>query len=77
MFNPFPVTERLLCYFVVHLAEEGLSHQNILGGRVRCSYFTGFPDLRFTDNVLGTIQAGIQQVQALKGWPKKVHLPIT
>ena len=82
VFNPFPVTERLLCYFVAHLAEEGLAYQTVKTylAAVRDTHVSlGFPDLRSSDNLprLTKIQAGIRRVQALKNQPKRVRLPIT
>ena len=76
------MTEKLLCYFVVYLAEERLSYQTIKTylAAVRHAHITlGFPDFRSVDNLprLNKIQAGIRRVQALRGPPKRIRLPIT
>ena len=82
VFNPFPISERLLCYFAVHLVDEKLSHQTIKTylSAVRDTHISlGFPDSKAADSTprLGRIQAGISRVQVLKGPPKKLRLPIT
>ena len=77
------MSEKLLCYFAVTLAEEGLAPQSIKTylAAVRNMHISlGFPDPRANSSllILRRIQAGIQRVQATKGTPSsRVRLPIT
>ena len=80
--SPFPVSEKLLCYFSVFLADEKLSFPTIKTylAAVRDAHISlGFPDPRSAGSMprLERIQAGIRRVQALKGPSKRVRLPIT
>ena len=82
VFNPFPMSEKLLCSFAAYLAEQNMSHQTIKTylSAVRDAHISfGFPDFRSADNLprLERIQAGIRRVQAQKGLKKRVRLPIT
>ena len=77
------MSEKLLCYFAVALAEEGLAPQSIktyLAAARSMHISLGFPDPRVNSSlpILRRIQAGIQRVQATKGTPSsRVRLPIT
>ena len=78
----FPVSEKLLCYFSVFLADEKLSFPTIKTylAAVRDAHISlGFPDPRSAGSMtrLERIQAGIRRVQALKGPSKRIRLPIT
>ena len=83
LFNPFPLTEKLLCYFAVFLAKEGLTSQSIktyLAAARNMHISLGFPDPRDSSSlpILRRIQLGIQRVQSTKESPsKRVRLPIT
>ena len=83
LFNPFPLTEKSLCYFASYLATRDLSAQTIkvYVAAVRDLHINmGFPDPRDHSSLplLKRVQAGIQRVQALKSKGKaRVRLPIT
>ena len=77
--DPFPVSEKLLCYFNVFLADERLSHPTIKTylAAVRDAHISlGFPDPKLSGSMprLEHIQAGIHRVQAAKGPSKRVRL---
>ena len=80
---PFPLSEKLLCYFAVYLATHGLAPQSIktyLAATRGMHISLGFPDPRCSSSfpILRRIQAGIQRVQAQKGSrSRRVRLPIT
>ena len=80
---PFPVSERLLCYFAVFLAERGLTHQTVqcyLSAVRNMQLSMGLPDPRDQGSLplLKRVQAGIKRVGASKGQHKgRVRLPIT
>eukprot|EP00731_Ephydatia_muelleri_P013873 Em0007g1183a len=80
--SPFPISEKLLCYFSVFLADEKLSFPTTKTylAAVRDAHISlGFPDPRSAGSMprLERIQAGIRRVQALKGPSKRIRLPIT
>lgn len=81
--NPFPLSEKLLCYFAVALAREGLAPQSIktyLAATRSLHIGLGFPDPRASSSlpILQRIQAGIQRVRSSKDTPSnRVRLPIT
>ena len=80
---PFPLSEKLLCYFAVYLATHGLAPQSIktyLSATRGMHISLGFPDPRCSSSlpILRRIQAGIQRVQAQRGSPsRRIRLPIT
>ena len=81
--NPFPLSEKLLCYYAVFLAKRGLAYQTIktyMSATRNMHISLGFPDPRDSSSlpILRRIQAGIQRIQSTKGSPsKQVRLPIT
>ena len=81
--NPFPLTERILCYFASYLASKDLSAQTVkvyLAALRDLHISLGFPDLRDQSSLplLKRVQSGIQRVQACSNRSKKsVRLPIT
>ena len=83
IFNPFPLSEKLLCYYAVFMAKRGLAHQTIktyMSATRNMHISLGFPDPRDSSSlpILRRIQAGIQRVQSTKGSPSnRVRLPIT
>ena len=82
VFNPFPLSEQLLCHFATYLAEEGLAAQSIkiyLAAARNMHISLGFPDPRDSSSlpVLQRVQLGIQSVQASKSSTKRTRLPIT
>ena len=67
--NPFPLSEKLLCYFVTYLAEQKLVSLTIkvyLAVARSMHISLGFPDLHDTSSLLllEWVQAGIKWVQA-------------
>ena len=83
LYNPFPLTEKVLCYFATYLASQGLTSQSVRVylAAVRDLHITmGFSDLRDQSSLplLKRVQSGIQRVQACKKRAsKRVRLPIT
>ena len=83
IFNPFPLSEKLLCYYAVFMAKRGLAHQTIktyMSATRNMHISLGFPDPRDSSSlpILRRIHAGIQRVQSTKGSPSnRVRLPIT
>ena len=81
--TPFPLSEKLLCYFSVYLAKRDLAPQTIktyLSATRGMHISLGFPDPRSSSSlpILRRIQAGIQRVRTQKhSCPKHVRLPIT
>ncbi|KAL5469193.1 hypothetical protein EMCRGX_G030412 [Ephydatia muelleri] len=74
IYNPFPVTEPILCYFVAALASDELSPQTIKVylSAVRDAHIAlGFPDPRSQMSMcrLERIQAGIKRVAATRRKP--------
>lgn len=83
VYTPFPLTEKLLCYFAVHLAERKLAPQTIktyLAAARNMHISLGFPDPRDHSSMplLQRVQMGIRRVHASKQTrPARVRLPIT
>ena len=82
MWNPFPVTEKLLCSFVAALANKGLAPQtckSYLAAVRNIQLSLGLPDPREQSSlpVLKRVQAGISRSRMLRGEQTKLRLPIT
>ena len=85
VFTPFPVTEKLLCYFAAALASEGLAPQTIkcyLSGVRSMQISLGLPPPRDQSSlpILKRVLDGIRRSTAAQagGRPRKiVRLPIT
>ena len=82
VFNPFPVTEHLLCSFIAYLADEGLSPQtckSYLAAVRNMQISLGLPDLRDQSSwpILKRVQAGISRARSLRGESSRVRLLIT
>ena len=80
--SPFPVTERLLCYFIAYLADQGLSPQTgkvYLAALRSMQISLGLPDPREQSSlpVLKRVQDGIRRIKAQQGPPRQLRLPIT
>ncbi|KAL5488697.1 hypothetical protein EMCRGX_G017678 [Ephydatia muelleri] len=84
VFTPFPVTEKLLCYFAAALANEGLAPQTIkcyLSGVRSMQISLGLPPPRDQSSlpILKRVLDGIRRSTAAQagGRPRKIRLPIT
>ncbi len=82
VFDPFPVTEILLCSFAAYLADEGLAPQTIktyLSSVRNTQLSLGFPDPREQSSlpILKRVQAGISRIRLQNGAPSRTRLPIT
>ena len=82
VFNPFPVTESILCSFAAFLADEKLSPQSIktyLAAVRNIQISLGLPDPRQESSlpVLERVQAGITRTRFQQGTPSRIRLPIT
>ena len=85
VYMPFPLTEKLLCYFAVHLADWKLTPQTIISyiyPAAACNMHIGlgFPNLHdhSTMPMLQRVQLVIRRIQASKQTqPVQVRLPIT
>ena len=83
IFNPFPLSEKLLCYYAVFLTKRGLAHQIIktyMSATRNMHISLGFldPCNSSSPNTVTHTGWGIQRIQATKGSPsKQVRLPIT
>ena len=71
IYNPFPITEPILCYFAAALASDELSPQTIkvyLSAVRDAQIALGFPDPRSQTSMcrLERIQAGIKRVAATR-----------
>ena len=83
MYVPFPLSEKLLCYFSVYLAERKLTSQTIRTYLVAAHSMhitLGFPDPCYSSSLplLQRIQVGIKRVQANRhSPPTRIQLPIT
>ena len=81
--NPFPLSEKLLCYFARYLAEQKPVSPTIkvyLAAAQSMHISLGFPDLRDTYSLplLERVQAGIKRVQANKRTATTcIRLPMT
>ena len=80
--SPFPVSESMLCYFVVSLAREGLAPSTIKTylAAVRHAHIErGYPDLRDGTSLprLHLVQTGICRDRTEQGPPVTQRLPIT
>ena len=80
--NQFPVSESMLCYFVVALAREGLAPSTIktyLAAVRHTRIERGSPDLREGSSLprLHMVQNGIRRHSAEQGPPPAQRLPIT
>ena len=81
VFDPFPVTEYLLCSFAAFMAEEGLAPQSIKSylAAVRNTQLSlGLPDPREQSAlpVLKRVQMGISRARLGRQQPSRVRLPI-
>ena len=82
MYSPFPVTEKLLCYFATALAKDGLSPQTIKSylSAVRSMQISlGLPPPRDQSSLplLKRVLDGIRTSKPLEGKPPRTRLPIT
>ena len=82
VYTPFPVTEELLCCFVVYLANQGLAPQTgktYLAAIRSMQISLGLPEPRDSSSLprLKRVLAGIQRVRLRQGIEPKVRLPIT
>ena len=82
VWNPFPVSEKLLCAFVAYLANDGLAPQtckSYLAAVRNIQLSLGLPDPREQSSlpVLKRVQAGISRARMLRGGQAKLRLPIT
>ena len=82
MFNPFPLTEQLLCSFAAFLADQQLAPQTVksyLSALRNTQISLGLPDPRDQSSmpVLRRVQAGISRLRMIKGSPPRLRLPIT
>ena len=82
IFNPFPVTEQVLCSFAAFLADQGLAPQTgktYLAAIRSMQISLGLPDPtdRSSLPILKRVWAGISRARLLKGSPPRVGLPIT
>ena len=82
LYNPFPVSEQLLCQFATFLAEDLVvqSIKTYLAAVCNMHISLSFPDLRDNSSLplLRRVQLGIQRVQASKqSLTKRTRLPIT
>ena len=79
--TPFPVSELVLCYFVVSLARQGLAPTSIKTyvAAVRHAQITrGLPEMRQAAwPRLQLVQAGIRRERAHHGPPQTPRMPIT
>lgn len=80
--DPFPVTEKLLCHFVAHLANDGLSPQtgkSYMAAIRNMQLSLGLPDPREQSSlpVLKRVLAGISRLRLNSGSPPRIRLPIT
>ena len=82
VWNPFPVSESLLCSFVAFLADDGLAPQtckSYLAAVRNMQLSLGLPDPRDQSSlpVLKRVQAGISRTRMLRGAQARIRLPIT
>lgn len=80
--DPFPVTEKLLCYFSTKLADDGLAPQTIkvyLSAIHSMQLSLGLPPPReeFTLPVLKRVLDSIRQVRASGNRTPRICMPIT
>ena len=82
VFDPFPITEYLLCCFAAFMAKEGLAPQSIkpyLAAVRNTQLSLGLPDPREQSAlpVLKRVQMGISRARLGRQQPSRVRLPIT
>ena len=82
VYDPFPVSELLLCSFAAYLADQGLSPQSIktyLAAVRSVQISLGLPDPRDQSSlpILKRVQAGISWCRLYRKQPTKVRLPLT
>ena len=82
VYDPFPVSELLLCSFAAYLADQGLSPQTIktyLAAVRSVQISLGLPDPRDQSSlpILKRVQAGISRCRLYRKQPTKVRLPLT
>ena len=82
VYDPFPVSELLLCSFAAYLADQGLSPQSIktyLAAVRSVQISLGLPDPRDQSSlpILKRVQAGISRCRLYRKQPTKVRLPLT
>ena len=79
--SPFPVSELILCYFVVDLARQGLTPTTIktyLAAIRHAQIVRGLPELRQAGLPrLQLVQSGIRRERARQGTQRPTRLPIT
>ena len=80
--SPFPVTESLLCYFVVYLAGQGISPATIktyLAAIRNAQIRGGYPEPRQGSTLphLQLVQSGVRREAARRGPMSTPRLPIT
>lgn len=78
---PFQVSESILCYFVVSLAEQGLAPATIntyLAAVRHAQIIRGLPEVRQGQLPrLQLVQTGVKRERALRGGPQRQRLLIT
>lgn len=83
IWNPFPLTEEIMCAFVAYLAEQGLAPQTgkaYLSALRNAQISLGLPDPRDQSSLplLKRVQAGISRIRLQEGSSaRRVRLPIT
>ena len=80
--DPFPVTERTLCYFAAFMADEGLAAQtgkSYMAAVRNMQLSLGLPDPREQSSlpVLKRVQAGIKRLRLNSGSSPRTRLPNT
>ena len=81
--DPFPLTEQTLCFFIAHLAEQGLAPltgKAYLSALCNAQISLGLPDPRSQSSLplLKRVQAGIRRIRLEAGSTSpRVRLPIT
>ena len=82
VWDPFPLTEHLLCSFVAFLADQGLAPQtgkSYLAALRSMQISLGLPDPRDQSSlpILKRVLAGISRARAQSGLQPRIRLPIT
>ena len=82
IWNPFPVSENLLCSFAAFMANQGLAPQTIksyLSAVRNLQLSLGLPDPREQSSmpILKRVQAGISRTRMLRGATAHIRLPVT
>ena len=75
---PFPLSETLICLYVVYLANEGLAHSSYLSALRHLQISDGFPDPNISSMPrLSQVIRGKKLQQAKQGHQPRPRLPIT